>query len=114
MGETLRWTAREGGYRLKARKKITGTAAVSAAALAALAGGGTAKADTVCIPGVTCFPEQTFTQPGLSNAFSKHAELQFPGNTLNAFSKVGGQDAFSKIAELGFPGGTENVFAKEK
>ena len=90
-----------------ARKRFIGATALSAAALASLAGAGTANADDVCL---LC--GDSTVPPGLINAFHKLQILDFPGNTQNAFQKVGAQNAFVKLTDLGFPGNTINVFSK--
>ena len=89
------------------RKALTGAGAASIAVMATLAGAPSAGAQDVC---VIC-PEP---QPG-SSAFSKLAEMKFPGATEGVFFKQAGgpPPAFYKLAELGFPGRSGNVFGKE-
>ncbi len=96
-----------------ARKKLAGAGALSAAAIATLAGAPVASADDhfEC---VICDPTGP---PGLSTAFSKLALMKFPGATESVFSKIGDpfkkDNALSKLAAIGFPGNTENIFFKE-
>lgn len=86
------------------KRRIVGPAAVSAVALASLAGAPSAGAQIIC---EVCPPET-----GLGTAFGKLAFLKFPGETEEAFLKVGSQYAFSKLEMLGFPGLTEGIFDK--
>lgn len=87
------------------KRRIVGPAAVSAVALASLAGAPNAGAQIIC--DVVCVPET-----GLGTAFGKLAFLKFPGETEEAFLKVGSQYAFNKLEMLGFPGLTEGIFDK--
>ena len=95
-----------------ARKKLAGAGALSAAAIATLAGAPAASADNhfEC---VICDPTGP---PGLTTAFSKLALMKFPGATESVFIKVGDpfkkDNAMSKLETLGFPGNTANVFIK--